>query len=139
MKPTPVVLVLASLLILCGCSTPDSRIASHRAAFDKFPSEVQQKISAGEVEVGFTEEMGRMALGDPDRQFSRKSANDEVEVWGYHDRRPQFTFGVGLGGGGRHSAFGVGTEITTGGYDPEEKIRVEFRDGHVVAVDHVKG
>jgi hypothetical protein len=28
--------------------------------------------------------------------------------------------------------------VSTGGYDPEEKIRVEFRDGKVTAVDTLK-
>ena len=28
--------------------------------------------------------------------------------------------------------------MSTGGYDPEEKIRVEFREGKVTAVDSLK-
>lgn len=99
---------------------------------------MQQKIRAGQVEVGFTGEMVRMALGKPDRVFMRQSDQGDTEVWGYQDRGPRFSIGLGVGTGGRHSSVGGGVGVSTGGYDPEEKIRVEFRDGKVTAVETVK-
>ena len=124
-----------SLALLAGCSNPESRIAEHRAVFGKYSPEVQQKIRAGQVEVGFTQEMVLLSLGEPARKFIRKTATGEAEVWGYDDNRPQFSFGVGLGSGGRHSAMGGGVGISTGGYDPDEKVRVEFRAGVVTEVE----
>jgi len=125
-------------VLLAGCSTPDSRIAKNRTVFDQLPAEVQQKIRAGRVEVGFTAEMVQLALGEPDRVFTRRSEQGETEVWGYQDHGPRFSIGLGVGTGGRHSAFGGGVAMTSGGHDPDEKIRVEFRGGKVTAVDTLK-
>ena len=138
MRPILPLIALVSLGLLAACSTPESRIAGSRVAFEQFPADVQQKIRAGQVDVGFTPEMVLMSLGEPARKFTRKTESGEVEVWGYHDNRPQFSFGLGLGSGGRNSAVGGGVAVSTGGYDPEEKVRVEFRDGRVTAVDYLK-
>ncbi len=133
-------LCLVSVALLAACSsTPDARIAKNQPAFSGYPAPVQQKIRAGEVDVGFTPEMVRLALGDPTRQFNRQSDQGASEVWVYHDNGPRFSFGVGIGGAvGRHSSAGIGLGTSTGGYDPEEKMRVEFRDGKVTAIEYVK-
>lgn len=138
MRPLPFLLAGAALALLAGCSTPDSRIAGHRAAFDRLPAEAQQKIRSGQVDIGFTPEMVRLALGEPDRVFTRRSDGGDTEVWGYQDHGPHFSFGIGVGSGGHHSAVGGGVAMSTGGYDPGEKIRVEFREGKVTAVDSLK-
>ncbi len=140
MRPILILCSLLSFALLSACSTPDSRIAKGQAAFDKFPAEVQQKVRTGQVDVGFTPEMVLMALGKPDRSFVRKTEAGDTEVWGYHDNTPRFSFGVGVGSGGYHSgtAVGGGVAMSTGGYDPEEKTRVEFRSGLVTAVERVK-
>jgi hypothetical protein len=140
MRPLPLICTLVSLALLSACSTPESRIAEGHAAFDKFPAEVQKKIRAGQVDVGFTQEMVLMALGKPDRSFVRKTEAGDTEVWGYHDNSPHFSFGIGVGSGGYHSgtAVGGGLAMSTGGYDPEEKIRIEFRAGLVTAVELLK-
>ncbi len=125
----------AIVLLLAACSSPDSRISAHRAAFEAYPPEVQQQIKSGHVGVGFTPDMVLMALGEPARKFTRKTEMGEMEVWGYHDNTPEFSFGLGFASGGRGSAMGGGVGVSSGGYDPEEKTRVEFRDGHVTAVE----
>jgi hypothetical protein len=132
-------LCLASTALLAACSsTPEQRIAKNSAAFDTYPPQIRQKIRAGQVDLGFTPEMVRLALGEPTRQFHRQTETGVVELWVYHDNGPRFSFGVGFGSYGRHSASSVGVSTSTGGYDPEEKMRVEFRDGRVTAVDYVK-
>ena len=138
MRPFPFLLAGAALVLLAACSTPDTRIADHRAEFDKFPAEVQQKIRAGQVDVGFTPEMVRLALGEPDRVFSHQSATDASELWVYRDNRPRFSFGLGIGSAGGHSATSLGVAGSSGGRGPDEKVRVEFRQGRVTAVDYAK-
>jgi len=140
MRPIVSALCLASVVLLAACSTtPDSRIAKNQATFGGFPAAVQEKIRAGEVDVGFTPEMVRLALGEPTRQFNRQTGEGTAEVWVYHDNGPRFSLGVGVGGAvGRHSSAGVGLGTSTGGYDPEEKMRVEFRAGKVTAIEYVK-
>ncbi|HWA27175.1 MAG TPA: hypothetical protein VG734_16080 [Lacunisphaera sp.] len=136
-------LLLAATLFAAGCasSTPQSRISRNHQAFESFPSEVQRKISAGVVDVGFTPQMVRMALGEPAREFSRRTENGTTEVWVYNDKSPRVSvgFGVGFGSYGRHSASSVGVSTSTGsGYDRDERMRVEFRDGYVSEVEYRK-
>ena len=81
MRPFVLVLSLASLVLLSACSsTPDARIAKNQAVFGNFPAAVQQKIRAGEVDVGFTPEMVRLALGEPTRQFNRQTGAGTAEA-----------------------------------------------------------
>jgi hypothetical protein len=138
MRPLHTLTLVASLLLLAACATPDSRIADNRSTFDKFPADVQQKIKTGQVDVGFTPEMVVMSLGEPARKFTRKTELGDTEVWSYHDDSPKFSFGLGVGSGGRGSSVGGGVGVSTGGYDPDEKIRVEIRGGVVTAVDLLK-
>jgi hypothetical protein len=138
MRPLNTLTLIASLLLLAACATPDSRIADNRSAFEKFPAEIQQKIRTGQVDVGFTPEMVVMSLGEPARKFTRKTELGDTEVWSYHDDSPKFSFGLGVGSGGRGSSVGGGVGVSTGGYDPDEKIRVEIRGGVVTAVDLLK-
>ena len=60
--------------LLAACATPESRIRDNQAAFDAFPPSVQQKIRAGQADIGFTPEQVRMALGEPDHKYTRSSA-----------------------------------------------------------------
>ena len=137
MRSIPLSLALICLF-LAACATPDSRIADNRSAFDNFPPDIQQKIRTGQVDVGFTQEMVDMSLGEPARKFSRKTDMGDTDVWSYHDDTPKFSFGLGVGSGSRGSSVGGGLGVSTGGYDPDEKIRVEFRNGVVTAVDLLK-
>jgi hypothetical protein len=137
-------LLLSVLFFAAGCasSTPQSRISRNHQAYESFPASVQRKISAGVIDVGFTPQMVRMALGEPAREFSRRTENGTSEVWVYHDREPRVSvgFGVGFGRYGRHSSSAVGISTSTGdaGYDRDEKMRVEFRDGYVSEIEYRK-
>jgi outer membrane protein assembly factor BamE (lipoprotein component of BamABCDE complex) len=130
-------LCLAALLSACS-STPENRIEKNQSAFDQYPADVQQKIRRGQVEIGFTPEMVRLALGEPTRVATRKTDSGEVEAWIYIDSKPAVSFGIGFGTGGHHSGGGVGIATSTGGRDVDEKVRVEFRDGKVTGVEWSK-
>lgn len=134
-------LLMSALLLGAGCasSTPQSRISNNREAFARFPSNVQRMVSAGMVDVGMTAEMVHLAVGRPNREFSRQTENGSDEVWVYHDRSPRFSFGIGIGSYGRHSASSIGVGTSTGDYDREEKMRVVFRDGYVTEIEYRKG
>lgn len=138
LSPFPV-LFTSAVLLLAGCatSTPQSRISEHRELYRSFPSEVQRKVSAGEVDVGFTEEMVRLALGDPDRRVARETEAGTDDVWVYASKEPRVSFGFGFGSYGRRSGSSVGVSTSTGGYGREERMRVIFRDGKVTAVERV--
>ena len=123
---------------LAACSGPASRIKKHQADFDSYPPEIQQKIRAGEVEVGFTDRQVAMALGRPDRIYARKTAASQQEVWAYGGPGggPRVGVGMGIGMGGGPGYYGGGMALAT---EPEidrgERVRVVFQDGVVVAVE----
>ncbi len=138
-------LVLSGLLLLAaaGCaSTPASRIQSAREVYNSYPMDVQEKIASGQVDVGFTTEQVRMALGKPDRVASRTTPDGTSEVWSYRDKGPRFSVGIGLGvsGGGGSTRVGTGVGVSTGGRDfDDEKTRVIFdQRGQVTSVEQVQ-
>lgn len=126
---------LAALaLLLAACSTPASRIEDQQAEFDRYPVDIQQKIRAGNVDVGFTPDQVRLALGKPDRIYTRQNEAGTSEVWAYRDSSPALSFGLGGFNFGGGSGVGGGVGIGTGGTE-EEKVRVVFAGGRVVSVE----
>ena len=127
--------VLAALLLLtAGCTSVDSRVSDHKAAFDTWPSDVQEKVRAGKVEIGFNREMVEVALGKPDRLSSRTTAGGQADVWVYFDKGPNFSIGLGVGSYNSSSAVGAG--VTVGDdFRDDEKMRVIFEGGRVTAIE----
>jgi hypothetical protein len=136
LRQTRLLLIAAAVAaILAACASTDSRIHDNQSTFDQLPPPVQQQIRAGQVGLGFTPQMVQMALGDPDRKFTRTSVEGDTEVWGYRDSGPAFSFGVGGGSFGSHGFGGGGVGVTTGGDDPDDKVRVVFANGVVQSVE----
>jgi hypothetical protein len=127
-------LVAAAAILIAACSTPASRISDRQSAFDGYPIEVQNRIRSGDIGVGFYPEQVEMALGKPDRVYSRQTEAGTSEVWAYRDSSPAFSLGLGGFGFSGHSAVGGGVGVGTGGSD-EEKTRVVFANGAVVSVE----
>lgn len=121
--------------LVAGCSTVDSRIAKNRAEFSSWPPAVQDKVVAGKIDLGFTPEQVLMALGEPDRRFTRTTADGTTAVWSYRDHGPKISFGLGLGFGGRRSG-GFGGVVLGPGYQDDEQLGVVFdRTGKVSAIE----
>lgn len=136
------ILSAAALALAAGCSTVDSRIDKNRAAFNTWAPAVQDKVVKGQVDIGFTAEQVRVALGEPDRVFTRTSADGTSQIWSYRDRGPKFGFGVGVGMGSvgsRGGSFGsVGINTGTG-YHDDEKMGVVFDQRGVVTAIETRG
>lgn len=127
--------VLSLFLGLAACSTPESRIGKNQAAFDSYPADVQAKIRAKQVDVGFTAEQVLMALGEPDHRSTRTDAKGSAEVWGYRDRKPRISLGIGVGGGGGGTSVGAGVGVSSDDGYRDDVLRVILRDGKVSAVE----
>ena len=135
-------LLLAAAVWLAGCSTPASRIRHNPALFGTFPADVQQKVRAGRIEIGFTPDMVRLALGTPNRVVRRESAGGLAEVWSYvdYDRVPggghfvSSTFYVRGRGGMVRSVPDVMWVESDLWYE-RDRVRIEFRGGKVAAID----
>ena len=136
----PLVIILAGAVLLtaAGCSTPDSRVSKKSALVEPWPAEVQAKVRAGEVAVGFTPDQVRVALGDPDRTLARTEAQGAREVWVYFDKAPKFSLGIGVGGGGGGTSVGGGVGVSSEGRGDPERMRVIFEGGRVSAIEQVK-
>lgn len=132
-------LLAATTLLAAGCSTVDSRIAKNREAFNTWPAPVQDKVVQGQIDIGFTTDQVRVALGEPDRVWTRTTADGTSQVWSYRDRGPRFGFGVGVGmgsfghRGGSFGSIGIGTGT---GYHDDEKMGVVFdSNGRVSSIE----
>lgn len=125
-------------ILLAGCrSGPSARIDRNPEVFAGFPEEVQANVRAGEIDMGYTEEMVAMALGDPDRVVNRRADGTEERVWIYTRARRSVGLSIGTafgsGSGGRTT--GVGAGVGTGGARAEEAMRVVFAEGRVTAIE----
>lgn len=135
MKATSAWIAAAAALLLSACSTtPASRIADHRAEYERYPVEVQQKIAAGKIDIGFTPAQVELALGRPTRKSAHTTDKGQAEVWGYSDSSPSFSFGVGGGSYGRGLG-GSGAVSTTTGGKADEKLKVVFVNGTVSEIE----
>lgn len=123
---------------LSACSSPDSRIKEHAATFSALPSETQGKIRGGHVDIGFTQEMVVMALGEPDRRYSRTTSEGTSEVWAYRDRSPRVSLGFGIAGGSHSSGVGAGVGLSSGDH-AEDRVRIIFAQGRVTAIERRGG
>lgn len=126
-------LLLSTLLFGCA-SSPDARIQAHQAAYDRLSPEDQGKVRGGHVDVGFTPEMVLMALGEPDRRYTRTTADGTDEVWAYADRGGHFSIGIGIAGGGGSGGAAAGVAVGNGDRR-DDKVRIVFHNEHVIAIE----
>jgi hypothetical protein len=133
-----------ALVMLAGCSTINSRIKENAAVFDSLPADVQEKISQGIVEVGYTPDMVYIAMGNPHEKRNSRSADRNKATWIYNVYFQDWVGRVQLG----YRRVVVYDEKTKRTYvyhehvyedvyrDPkEERIRIEFTDGIVSAIE----
>lgn len=81
-------LALGLLVLLAGCvSTPASRIKKEPHLFAAWAPEFQAKVKRGEIAIGFSRDMVRLALGLPRQVNVRMSEAGEAEIWIYVNAR----------------------------------------------------
>lgn len=128
---------LLAVLVLAACSSTNTRISEQQSTFDTYPPDVQQKIRAGTIDVGFTQDQVRLAVGEPSRRYTQQTAGGESEVWAYSKSSPSFSFGLGAGSFGSGVGGGVGLGTSTGG-NSDDKLRVTFVAGRVTVVERTQ-
>jgi len=71
------------VLVAAGCATPESRIKKNPELFNSLPPEVQEGVRQGKVDLGYNKGAVLLALGKPNREYTRRSAAGSKEVWSY--------------------------------------------------------
>lgn len=130
---------LAVPLLFTACETPETRIQAKQSLFDSLKPGDQELIKKGKAGIGFTPEMVKLALGDPDRIRTRTDGTGSHEVWVYANY--ESTGGVYLYRGYYHRLCGPRLYPY---YLSEESrrlidsTRVQFSDGKVDAIEEEK-
>ncbi len=136
-------LALLSILAIAGCASPESRIKEKPEVFNSFPPDVQSKVRTGQVDIGYSKDMVYIALGKPDREYTRTTAEGTLEVWSYTDaytttERQRITGDfriVDPQGGFRTTHDTVWADVDVS--HEYEKLRIEFKNDVVSAIERV--
>jgi hypothetical protein len=135
MKTTLSTLLLILTLAGGGCASVDTRISQNQAAFNEWSPAVQATIRAGKVDLGFTPKQVKVALGEPDRIFTRTTEEGTADIWAYYDKKPSFSIGLGVGSGGLGAGVGGGVAYDRQDERFADAVRVVLVQGKVTAVE----
>jgi hypothetical protein len=84
MKPQYILtLCLALAVWLGGCASPEARIKRSPDVFARLTPEQQSLVKEGKVGIGFDADAVRLAVGKPDRVWTRTDAKGTRDVWSY--------------------------------------------------------
>ncbi len=131
---------LVGLSLLVGCSTPQTRIRSNPELFNSLPPGDQELIKQGKVAVGFTGEMVKLAVGEPDRIYTRTDASGRNEVWVYTSYSSRG--GVMVYYRGFYHRRHPGMYAYFADYNDREvleRYKVSFKDGVVSSIEEMSG
>ena len=135
--------LLPLAFLLAGCATPAKRIQQNQELFDSFPVAAQARIRGGQIDLGFTPDMVRIALGEPQRKLIRRAAGGETEVWLYvdavrrYDRQRVDVDGLNVSGPGGLRSLGGSAWVNVEQNKEFVRTRVEFQNGAVAAIEEV--
>ena len=142
MTITRTLATLPLLLLLAGCaSTPEKRIQQNQTLFDTLPADAQIRIRGGQIDIGFSPDMVRLALGTPHRTLTRRSPAGESDVWLYldvvrrYERQRTDIDGLSLSGSGGVRSIGGSAWIQIAQEREFVRTRVEFLNGVVFALE----
>jgi len=126
----------AALVLLAGCVGPEARIRRQQALFAQLAPEAQAMIREGRVGLGFSADMVRLAVGEPDRRWTRSDAQGQTEIWSY--TAYETAAGAPIFRGWYHAGAEVylyNAGARGGTARAREYFKVSFADGRVSAVE----
>lgn len=133
-------LSIGGIGLLAACSTPEARIRRNADFFATLAPEQQQLIREGKIAIGFTPDLVRLALGDPDRVAVRKDTTGEGEAWSYTNYEtlegaPLYRGWYHRYGGLRDPLYRYPYYLNTPVRRERDVFRVVFRGGSVVLIE----
>jgi len=134
-----------SVLLLTGCETPQGlvakRIRQEGAFFASLPEDAQERLTQARLEVGDPMTAAWIVYGEPTRRYERNTETGTTQVWSYCklDSQPvdQFT-PVYYPVAGRRGMTQWQADFQLQRsylYDRNEYLRIEFKDGTVIAIE----
>jgi len=83
LRPLALLIGLATSLLFSGCDTVAVRVLTNYETFSKLDPKVRANIVRGRVELGYTHEMVRLALGRPNHSSSAAAVKGGYDFWSY--------------------------------------------------------
>lgn len=133
--------LLSLLLLLAGCATTEHRIQQNQELFDSLPLANQARIRGGQIDLGFTPDMVRIALGEPQRKLVRRDGGGDAEIWLYldlvrrYERQRADIDGLSLSGPGGMRTIGGSAWFDVLQEREYIRVRVEFKGGVATAIE----
>lgn len=143
-------MLMVAALVVAGCSTPAMRIKHNPQLFASIPQAEQELIKQGRIAIGFTPDMVKLALGEPDYIARRIDKTGTTEIWRYRGYDSSVDYGFygyygwgggpywyrGYYGGGWGGYYGWGGR---GAPAPQtDYLRVSIREGRVVEINQLR-
>ncbi len=139
---TKFTLSVALALAVIGCSTPASRIKKNPELFASLAPEVQAAVKQGRIDVGFPRDAVQLALGTPNRHYTRRVAGGKTaEVWSYtatkidYDRQRADVRIRAYDRNGNPHTYTDSTWVDVEQKTEFERLRVELENGVVTAIE----
>ncbi len=139
--------VFGALAFLSGCQTVNDRIKEKPEAFAQVDKATQDKIKQGIIDIGYSEDLVYLALGNPDQKRESVSANGRTVTWIYNTYYQRYD-GTQFAGYHRHVYFDPYLRSYRVYYQPvfaevyndekEERIRIVFKDGKAAVIEQSK-
>ena len=131
---------LAAALLAGGCSTPETRIRENPEVFNRLNPQEQELIRQGKVAIGFDEEMVKLAVGEPDRIWTRTDAEGATEAWSYTTYETHDGFPLYRGFYHRHYYRGWADPfypyyLSYPARREREVFKVVFKEGRVISIE----
>jgi len=129
---------------LSGTQMRARRIEAERPLFESFSTNVQAAVVSGELAIGFTPAMTRLAWGAPRRVIQRTTETGQAEVWEYvtvqhHTATDRVTVPVTVHAkDGRRVTRYSDVWLNRDSRSEHVVARLEFRDGHLAVIDRVE-
>ena len=83
LRPLALLIGLVAPLLFSGCNTAAVRVLTNYEAFSQLDPKVRANILRGRIELGYTPEMVRLALGRPNYSSSAAAVKGCYDVWSY--------------------------------------------------------
>ncbi len=137
-------LAIPILALLTGCASPEARIKKNPELFNSFPPDVQERVRKGDIDIGYTKDMVTIALGEPNRVYSRQTESGLVEVWSYtdfytkSDRQRVDVRSRVRDSSGSYRTVSDWVWVDVDQRTEFEHLRVELRDEKVIAIERLQ-